>query len=108
MPHRLGPRRGNYLKLIAQNTGHKDAFDPAVVEAYWIGSDLLDRVEVRQFHASIEQRFGKQVSQKQLEYLLGKAPAGARPHHSFNVFHLLRLIQEKTHPLYHTENCRIG
>ncbi len=97
-----------YLKLIAQNTGHKDAFDPAVVEAYWIGSDLLDRVEVRQFHASIEQRFGKQVNQKQLEYLLGKAPAGARPHHSFNVFDVQRFTQEKTHSLHHMEKCRIG
>jgi hypothetical protein len=97
-----------YLKLIAQTTGYTDAFDPAVVEAYWIGSDLLDRVEVRDFHQSIAERFGKQVSKKNLEYLLGKAPAGARPHHSFNVFDIQRFTQEKSHSVHFMEKCRIG
>ena len=97
-----------YLQLIARTTGHADAFDPAVVEAYWLGSDLLERVEVRQFHASLQERFGSRASQKQLGWLLGKAPAGARPHHSFNVFDVQRFTQEKTHTLHHMEKCRIG
>lgn len=97
-----------YLKLIAETTGYKDAFHPAVVEAYWIGSDLLDHVEVRDFHRSIEERFGKQVSKKNLEYLLGKAPAGARPHHSFNVFDVQRFTQEQSISLHFMEKCRIG
>jgi hypothetical protein len=97
-----------YLQLIARTTGHADPFDLAVVEAYWIGSDLLERVEVRQFHRSIEERFGRLVDQKHLDYLLGKAPAGARPHHSFNVFDVQRFTQEKTHTLHTMEKCRIG
>ncbi len=97
-----------YLQLIARTTGYKDPFDPAVVEAYWIGSDLLERVEVRQFHSSLEARFGKLIDRKSLEYLLGKAPAGARPHHSFNVFDVQRFTQEKTHSLHAMEKCRIG
>src|ERR671933_1320013 len=97
-----------YLQLIARTTGYTDPFDPAVVEAYWIGSDLLERVEVRQFHQSIEERFGKLVDRKNLDYLLGKAPAGARPHHSFNVFDIQRFTQEKTHTLHNMEQCRIG
>lgn len=97
-----------YLQLIARTTGYSDPFDPAVVEAYWIGTDLLDRVEVRDFHRSIEERFGRQVSKKAMEYLLGKAPAGARPHHSFNVFDVQRFTQEKTHSLDHMQKCRIS
>ncbi|HEU5315559.1 MAG TPA: DUF6390 family protein [Chloroflexota bacterium] len=97
-----------YLQLIARTTGHTDPFDPAVVEAYWIGSDLLERVEVRAFHDSIRERFGARAGPKQLEWLLGKAPAGARPHHSFNVFDVQRFTQERTHTLHNMEQCRIG
>jgi hypothetical protein len=97
-----------YLQLIARATGYADPFDPAVVEAYWIGSDLLDRVEVRAFHASLQERFGPRAGKQQLEWLLGKAPAGARPHHSFNVFDVQRFTQEKTHSLHNMEQCRIG
>jgi hypothetical protein len=97
-----------YLRLIAQSTGHRDPFHPAVVEAYWIGSDLLEGVEVRRFHASLQERFGRQLTPKSLDYLLGKAPAGARPHHSFNVFDVQRFTQEKTHSLHAMEKCRIG
>lgn len=97
-----------YLQLIARTTGYKDPFDPAVVEAYWIGSDLLERVEVRQFHSSLEDRFAKLMDRKNLEYLLGKAPAGARPHHSFNVFDVQRFTNERTHSLNTMEKCRIG
>lgn len=97
-----------YLQLIARTTGYKDAFDPAVVRAYWIGSDLLERVEIRQFHTSLEERFSKLLDRKNLAYLLGKAPAGARPHHSFNVFDVQRFTHEKTHSLNTMEKCRIG
>src|SRR5919202_2007554 len=97
-----------YLQLIARTIGYQDPFDPAVVEAYWIGSDLLERVEVRQFHRSIEERFGRLIDRKNLDYLLGKAPAGARPHHSFNVFDVQRFTQEKTHTLHNMQQCRIS
>jgi hypothetical protein len=97
-----------YLQLIARTTGYADPFDPAVVEAYWIGSDLLDRVEVRAFHDSLRERFGPRAGKRQLEWLLGKAPAGARPHHSFNVFDVQRFTQERTHTLNNMEQCRIG
>jgi hypothetical protein len=89
-----------YLQLIAQTTGYRDPFHPAVVEAYWIGSALLEQVEVRQFYASLQERFAALIPPRYLHYLLGKAPAGARPHHSFT--------QEKTHTLHHMEKCRIG
>ena len=33
-----------YLKLIASENGIDDPLDPLVVEAYWIGNELLERV----------------------------------------------------------------
>jgi hypothetical protein len=47
-----------YLELIARTNGLTDPFDARVVEAYWIGNELLDRVEVRQLYDSLLERFG--------------------------------------------------
>src|SRR5689334_5223810 len=33
-----------YLELIARGSGIRDPLDPPVVEAYWVGNGLLDRV----------------------------------------------------------------
>jgi len=37
-----------YLQLIARANGLSDPFDARVVEAYWIGNELLEGVEARQ------------------------------------------------------------
>src|SRR5581483_3678834 len=65
-----------YLQLIARANGIADAFDSRVVEAYWIGNDLLDGVEVRQLYDSLVERFGKQMHGRARALILGKAPAG--------------------------------
>src|SRR4051795_947636 len=74
-----------YLKLIARANGIPDPFDPRVVDAYWIGNSLLDHVEVRQLYDSLLARFGQQLQGRTRDLVLGKAPAGARAHHSFHV-----------------------
>jgi hydrogenase maturation factor len=71
-----------YLQLIARANGITNPFDERVVEAYWIGNPLLETVEVRQLHDALAERFGKQLRGKTREWVLGKAPAGARPHHN--------------------------
>ncbi len=75
-----------YLQLIATANGIADPFDWRVVEAYWIGNHLLDRVGVRAFHDSIEDRFGKRIAGRELGWLAHKIEAGATPHHNFHVF----------------------
>lgn len=50
-----------YLKLFGRASGIADPFDPRVVDAYWIGNNLLDRVEVRQLYDSPLERFGEQL-----------------------------------------------
>src|SRR6185369_12514579 len=61
-----------YLQLIARASGLADPFDPRVVEAYWIGNQLLDNVEVRQLYEDLRERFGKQLSGRTRELVLGK------------------------------------
>ncbi|GAI47424.1 unnamed protein product [marine sediment metagenome] len=41
-----------YLKLIASSNHISDAFDARVVEAYWLGNELLDQVDLIQFYNS--------------------------------------------------------
>src|SRR5207302_9188069 len=89
-----------YLQLIARANGIADPFDPRVVEAYWIGNDLLDGVEVRQLYDHLIERFGKQLSNPRTrDLLLGKAPAGAHPHHAFHVLDVHSRLGELAHSL---------
>ena len=97
-----------YLSLIARSNGIVDPFDERVVEAYWIGNDLLSGVEVRQLHDALRERFGNQLQGKTREWLLAKAPAGARPHHNFHVFDVHSRVGELEHSLETMDQCRIS
>jgi len=97
-----------YLKLIACSNHISDPFDTRVVEAYWLGNELLNQVEVAQFYNSLRDRFAKQLNPKTLSYLLGKPPLGARPFHNFHVFDVHSRTGALEHSLDTMENCRIG
>ena len=73
-----------YLELIAHANGIADPLDLSVVEAYWIGNGLLDRVDVGLMSASLEDRFRPHLG-RGWERLGAEAGAGAVPHHSFHV-----------------------
>jgi hypothetical protein len=51
-----------YLRLIARCNGIADAFDARVVEAYWLGNELLQGVEARALYDSLRTRFARQMS----------------------------------------------
>ncbi|MGH3903563.1 MAG: DUF6390 family protein [Pseudonocardiaceae bacterium] len=74
-----------YLELIAGATGIADPLDHRVVEAYWVGNQLLDRVGSTALGNSMEQRFRRQIG-RQFSLLAEGAVAGGVPHHSFHVF----------------------
>jgi hypothetical protein len=97
-----------YLQLIARANAIPDPFDPRVVDAYWIGNALLDRVEVRQLYDSLLGRFGKQLQGRTRDLVLGKAPAGARPHHSFHVLDVHSRVGELGQSLSTMDHCRIS
>jgi hypothetical protein len=97
-----------YLQLIAGASGIADPFDDRVVEAYWLGNELLEGVEVRQLYDALLKRFGKQLQGRARELVLGKAPAGARPHHSFHVLDVHSRVGELEHSLETMDNCRVS
>src|SRR5262249_41847917 len=78
------------------------------VEAYWLGNELLDGVEVRQLYDSLLERFGKQLQGRTRDLVLGKAPAGAQPHHSFHVLDVHSRVGELDHTLATLEGCRVS
>ncbi len=97
-----------YLQLIARANDIPDPFDARVVDAYWLGNELLDRVEVRQLYDGLAERFGKQLQGRTRELVLGKAPAGARPHHSFHVLDVHSRVGELEHSLHTLDSCRVS
>lgn len=74
-----------YLELIANATGVGDPLDRRVVEAYFVGNSLLDRVGVRPLGDSMEDRFRGRTG-AQFARLAESVLAGGMPHHSYHVF----------------------
>jgi Family of unknown function (DUF6390) len=74
-----------YLELIANATGVGDPLDRRVVEAYWVGNGLLDRVGVRPLGDSMEDRFRSKTG-LQFGRVADAVLAGGMPHHSYHVF----------------------
>jgi len=98
-----------YLTLIARSNGIADPFDDRVVEAYWIGNELLDHVEVRDMYASLRERYSARLSPKLMALVANKAPEGARAHHSFHVFDVWRTAEHLGGDVLATvDNCRIS
>jgi hypothetical protein len=75
-----------YLELIARANGIDDPLDRRVVEAYWLGSDLLDRVRPDDFGLNLADRFRPRLRPEGWRWLAGKPAAGAAPIHAFHVF----------------------
>ena len=70
-----------YLELLAEAAGTPDPLDARVVEAYWVGNDLLDRVEPGVLVERLRDRFRTQPGGTWRQ-----ASARAVAHHSFHVF----------------------
>lgn len=99
-----------YLKLMAASVGIGDPFDYRVVEAYWVGNQLLDRIGLTDFGNALEGRFRRQVG-RSWEHMAEALPAGAVPHHSFHVFGVYPwmglLDSGRGEPLEILDRCRI-
>ncbi|OJF11099.1 DUF6390 family protein [Couchioplanes caeruleus] len=71
----------SYLEFIARAAGHADPLDEAVVQAYWVGNDLLDRVVPAELVDFLRTRFAGQAGGT-----WNDAGSRAIAHHSFHVF----------------------
>lgn len=74
-----------YLELVARCNGIRDQLDEQVVEAYWIGNDLLSRVATSAIGDHADDRFRRRAAGS-----FGKIGEGvlrgAEPSHAFHVF----------------------
>ena len=100
-----------YLKLIAGAAGIDDPFDRRVVEAYWVGNELLDRVEMADFGNRLRETFHPRAG-RHWEHLAQGIPAGGVAHHSFHVFGVYPWVGLLTSgrsddPLHQLDRCRI-
>lgn len=73
-----------WLELIAHSNGIADPLDDGVVEAYWLGNDLLGRVPATALGPSLEARFRDRVG-SDWRWLADTADHAPRPHHGFHV-----------------------
>jgi hypothetical protein len=74
-----------YLALIAAENRIDDPLDRRVVEAYWVGNELLDRVRPGRLARHVEERFRGRLGRAR-ERVAEAVARGAVPHHCFHVF----------------------
>lgn len=96
-----------YLEFIAEAAGIGDPLDARVVEAYWVGNDLLSLCEPRLLTQWLGERFRGQVGGTWRQ-----ADERAQAHHSFQVFEVYpwaNLLVSHNAPvaLSVLEQCRI-
>ncbi|MEW6610512.1 MAG: DUF6390 family protein [Patescibacteria group bacterium] len=114
-----------YLETIAHANKIKDPFDARVVEAYWLGNELLDSIDVSTFyrHLTDSLHLKKRLKPPDFKLLTDKLSAfirvtirdyprrlGARMHHNFHVFNVWQRTghAEKEHTLESMDKCRVS
>ncbi|MCI4368270.1 MAG: DUF6390 family protein [Thermoplasmata archaeon] len=73
-----------YLEAIGGRHG-LDPFDARVVEAYWMGNDLLDAFRKEDFLHLLETLVRRGLPRSVASELARRLPEGAIPHHAFHV-----------------------
>lgn len=102
-----------YLCLIAQVNKVADPFNRRVVEAYWIGNELLKKVNPQMYRAFLDEllSYRKKVSREVYQMTNLKIfNHPVFPHHSFHVFNIFKNYARKLTPrvLKVMDECRIG
>jgi Family of unknown function (DUF6390) len=97
-----------YLTAIAEAAGVDDPLDADVVESYWVGGALLDRVDPVSLLGRLRGAFSGQVTGLLADLTTS---AGVVAHHSFHVFVVYPwvrfLSRDAATALQVMENCRI-
>jgi hypothetical protein len=101
-----------YLELIARANAIQDPLDRRVVDAYWLGSPLLDAVSPNAFAESLRLRFRPRLGQPTWRALQSTAPAGSKPVHAFHVLDVFPKVglmrsEQVDNVLRTMDSCRI-
>jgi len=101
-----------YLREIADANGIRDPLDERVVEAYWIGNEMLEKIGARRLHRHLIESHDlkKKLDPKAFALLEDKIGQGAVPHHSFHVLDIWRRTGhlDREHTLESMDECRVS
>lgn len=100
-----------YLQLIAGCNGIEDPLDERVVDAYWVGNELLFGVGATALVSSLDERFSYRAG-RGFDGIGNAAVLSGLPHHSFHVFCVypwLGLLRSGTEgpALFVLDRCRV-
>ena len=102
-----------YYQLIAQkNKIISGPFNKKVVEAYWLGNELLEKITTDDLRQLITEKFSKPglLSKTEAARRAKKIPEGSKPHHSFHVMVLGSITGsiDFTGKTKLKDTCRVG
>lgn len=99
-----------YLEFIARHTG-RDPLDAEVVEAYWLGTGLLDKIDLGEHGAELLDRLRRRAGP--VARIPDRVAPDARCDHNFHCFQiypwmgLLAAGRGGDHPRHILDRCRI-
>jgi len=100
-----------YLELLAGAAGLDDPLGNEVVEAYWLGSALSDRVGVADLGNHLDDRFRRRAggSWDRIEAAIGAGAGVCHQFHVFAVYPWVGLLRSgaRDHALHILDRCRI-
>ncbi len=81
-----------YLSTIAHDNNISDPFDIQVVEAYWLGNNLLQKVQLKSLAHTFDEELNlkKKLNRLAMDKIFTKLAKGALPHHSFHVLNIYK------------------
>ncbi len=96
------------LLYIARANKILDPFSKKVVEAYWIGNELLANVSINNYYQYLRDQYKGQWDRHALDIVFGESHGyGAKPHHSFHVLSLFAKKNKNRKIMDHVNNCLI-
>lgn len=101
-----------YLKMIGDANDIVDPFDKRVVEAYWIGNDLLKHAGLKNLfnHVVNAKNFNLKNTPRELDRVSETIKHGGLPHHSFHVLTIFKRTGHlpEVHTLETINECKIS
>lgn len=101
-----------YLTLIAHENKRLDPFEEKVVEAYWLGNELLRNIKIKSFSGHLTEKLSlkKKIKRAEIEKVLEKIGHGALPNHAFHVLNIYLRTgnMEELHTLQTMDACIIN
>jgi hypothetical protein len=101
-----------YLKYIAHEHHILDPFDPRVVEAYWLGNELLRETDKRTLHTHFTDTFRLKDKLPIAQYRLleDRIGHGMLPNHNFHVLNVPKRMghQEVEATIDFKDACRVS